>query len=113
MPRHAGVTQERPGEAQPVAGLPNNSLKLTRLAGENTLALGLPRYARMGGPMPEPPGSIARGRYAAFMPAFILSVIVIPEFSLRSARPPLLVVGFRPLATHSPEATNTSQLDTD
>jgi hypothetical protein len=55
----------------------------------------------------------ARSRYAAFMPAFILSVIVIPEFSLRSARPPLLVVGFRPLATQSPKATNTSQLDTD
>jgi hypothetical protein len=39
---------------------PNTSLMLTRLAGENALVLGLPRYARMGGAMPEPPGSIAR-----------------------------------------------------
>jgi hypothetical protein len=47
-----------------VAAPANNSLMLTRLAGENALVLGLPRYARMGGAMPEPPGSIARGRYA-------------------------------------------------
>jgi len=39
---------------------PNISLMLTRLAGENALVLGLARYARMGGAMPEPPGSIAR-----------------------------------------------------
>ena len=43
----------------------NNSLMLTRLAGKNALVLGPPRYARMGGTMPEPPGSIARIRYAA------------------------------------------------
>ena len=40
--------------------LANNSLMLTRLAGENALVLGLLRYARMGGTIPEPPGSIAR-----------------------------------------------------
>jgi len=39
---------------------PNNSLKLTRLAGENALVPGQPRYARMCRAMPEPPGSIAR-----------------------------------------------------
>ena len=45
-------------------GLPNNSLMLTRLACGKPLVPGLLRYARMSGAMPEPPGSIARGRWA-------------------------------------------------
>src|SRR4030065_30292 len=63
-----------------------------------TPALERPRPRRRDN-VDEPwPGRSARGRYAAFMPPFILSVIVVSEFSLRSARPPLLVVGSRPLA---------------
>jgi hypothetical protein len=42
--------------------LANNSLMLTRLAGENAMVPGLPRCARMGRGLPGPPGSIARGR---------------------------------------------------
>ncbi len=45
--------------------MPNNSLMLTQLAGENALVLCLPSCATMDGSLPEPPGSIARGRWAA------------------------------------------------
>jgi hypothetical protein len=48
--------------------LPNISLMLTRLAGEIAVALGLPRCARMGRAMPEPPSGLARGRWAATTP---------------------------------------------
>ena len=41
------------------------SLKLTRLACEEGMVPGLPSCATMGEEMPEPPGSLARGRYAA------------------------------------------------
>jgi hypothetical protein len=44
------------------SALPNNSLMLTRLAGENAKEPGLPSSATINGEMPEPPGSIARGR---------------------------------------------------
>jgi hypothetical protein len=37
--------------------LPNTSLQLTRLAGENVRLPGPPGYAIMGRAMPEPPGS--------------------------------------------------------
>jgi hypothetical protein len=45
--------------------LPNNSLMLTRLAGENGRVRGLPSSHTMECGLPEPPGSIARGRWAA------------------------------------------------
>ena len=44
--------------------MPNNSLMLTRLAGENAMVPGLPSCRENEGGLPEPPGSIARGRYA-------------------------------------------------
>jgi len=37
--------------------LPNNSLQLTRLACGKSKESGLPECARMGVPLPEPPGS--------------------------------------------------------
>jgi hypothetical protein len=52
LPRHP------PGQMLPA----NNSLMLTRLAGEKARCLPRPRCARMDGSPPEPPGSIARGR---------------------------------------------------
>jgi hypothetical protein len=42
--------------------MPNNSLMLTRLAGENALVLGPSSCATIDREVPEPPGSIARGR---------------------------------------------------
>jgi hypothetical protein len=41
---------------------PNNSLKLTRLAGGRGGLVCLPECARMGEAIAEPPGSLARGR---------------------------------------------------
>ena len=40
----------------------NNSQELTWLAGKSAKVLGPPRCARMGGVVPEPPGSSARLR---------------------------------------------------
>jgi len=42
--------------------LANNSLMLTRLAGENAMVAGQRSSHTMKGTKPEPPGSIARGR---------------------------------------------------
>jgi len=44
---------------------PNISLMLTRLAGENVMVPGQPSSHTMKRSLPEPPGSIARGRWAA------------------------------------------------
>ena len=44
---------------------PNNSLKLTRLAGGKAVARCLPSSARMARSSPEPPGSIAQGGWTA------------------------------------------------
>ena len=43
-------------------GMHNNSQELTWLAGKSAKVLGPPRCARMGGVVPEPPGSSARIR---------------------------------------------------
>jgi len=45
--------------------MPNNSLMLTRLAGEKDGVLCLLPGRSENGGYPEPPGSIARGRWAA------------------------------------------------
>jgi len=45
-----------------VKSTPNNSLMLTRLAGEKGGVLCPPHGRRENGAGPEPPGSIARGR---------------------------------------------------
>jgi hypothetical protein len=42
--------------------LPNISLMLTRLAGGNAIGPCPPASGRENGALPEPPGSIARGR---------------------------------------------------
>jgi len=49
---------------------PNNSLMLDPAGARKRRVPGPRRCARMGGSLPEPPGSIARGRWAALSRLF-------------------------------------------